>query len=218
MTTIRVYVVDDHPVVLAGLTHLLSGLDGVEVVGTSDSGEIALRELEELRPDLLIVDHRLGQGMSGVDLCREACRSGVAVNCLALTTSADRDTVRGFIDAGALGFLLKRSDSKIIEEAVRVVAGGRRFVDQALANVLIHQIADPTASGLAALTPRERQVLRFVARGLTNREIAGQLLVSTSSVKGYVASVLRKLGVGHRAEAVAVAARAGELSEAPDNG
>jgi two-component system, NarL family, response regulator DevR len=213
---IRVYVVDDHPVVVAGIAQLLSRLPGIEVVGTASSGEVALRDIEFAAPNVLVVDHRLGSGMTGIELCQAVTAPPLSIRCLALTANADPDAIRGFIDAGALGFLLKKSEPGAIETAVRSVARGERFVDQSVAHVLIHRIVEGTAAGVGALTPREKQVLGFVAAGLSNRQIADELCVSTSSVKGYVASLLRKLGVGHRAEAVAVAARSGGLKHPAD--
>jgi len=217
MTALSVYLVDDHPVVCSGLDALLSGQDDIEVIGYSHSAEIALCDLRERRADVVIVDHRLGGAMDGVDLCRRITEPPYLARCLAMSASADGESVRSFVCAGASGFLLKHADPERIVDAVRTVGRGASFIDQRVAE-LIAQELNPATRGRMLLTAREREILEYVANGLSNREIAVRLCVSTSSVKSYVSNLLRKLGVTHRTEAVAVAAREGLLAVVSGSG
>ena len=207
---IRVFLVDDHPVVLAGLTTLLERTDGMRVVGTAPTAEQALVDLRSLTVDVVLLDHRLGTGMDGVELCRRLTAPPYSLRCLALSAGADATTLRTFVEAGASGFLLKQADPENIVAGVRTVVSGAMFVDPRLTSLLMSEVGG-TATGLSSLSPRERGVLRLVAAGLSNAEIARQMSVSYSSVKSYVSSVLHKLQVSHRAEAVAIAAREGLL-------
>lgn len=211
MTALSVYLVDDHPVVCSGLDALLSGQDDIEVLGYSHSAELALCDLRERPADVVIVDHRLGGTMDGVELCRRITEPPYLARCLAMSASADGESVRQFVCAGASGFLLKHADPDRIVDAVRTVGRGASFIDQRVAE-LIAQELNPATRGRMLLTAREREILEYVAHGLSNREIALRLCVSTSSVKSYVSNLLRKLGVTHRTEAVAVAAREGLLA------
>lgn len=211
MTALSVYLVDDHPVVCSGLDALLSGQDDIEVLGYSHSAELALCDLRERPADVVIVDHRLGGTMDGVELCRRITEPPYLTRCLAMSATADGESVRQFVCAGASGFLLKHADPDRIVDAVRTVGRGASFIDQRVAE-LIAQELNPATRGRMLLTAREREILEYVAHGLSNREIALRLCVSTSSVKSYVSNLLRKLGVTHRTEAVAVAAREGLLA------
>lgn len=211
MTALTVYLVDDHPVVCSGLHALLSGQGDIDVVGYAHSAELALCELRERPADVVIVDHRLGGSMDGVELCKRITQEPYMARCLAMSASADGDSVRSFVCAGASGFLLKHADPDHIVDAVRTVGRGASFIDQRVAELIAQELNPQTRSRLL-LTPREREILEYVAHGLSNREIALRLCVSTSSVKSYVSNLLRKLGVTHRTEAVAVAAREGLLA------
>ena len=212
MSVLTVYLVDDHPVVCSGLDALLSSQDDIQVLGWAHSAEVALCELRERPADVVVVDHRLAGSMDGVDLCRRITAEPYLARCLAMSASADGESVRAFVVAGASGFLLKHADPERIVDAVRTVGRGASFIDQRVAE-LIAQELNPAARGARMLlTAREREILDYVSRGMSNREIAVKLCVSTSSVKAYVSNLLRKLGVTHRTEAVAVAAREGLLA------
>ncbi|MCU1591854.1 MAG: devR [Frankiales bacterium] len=207
---IRVFIVDDHPVVVAGLMSMLAEPADIEVVGNASNGEDALVALAMTPADVVLLDHRLGSGMDGVELCERLTQPPYLLRCLALSAGADGPTLRAFIAAAASGFLLKHADPERIVDAVRSVAGGSLFVDPRLTPLLMDEVGG-NAARVASLTARERGVLRLMAAGLSNPQIATQLCVSTSSVKAYVSSVLRKLEARHRAEAVAIAAREGLL-------
>jgi DNA-binding NarL/FixJ family response regulator len=210
---VRVFLVDDHPVVLAGLSAVLARTDGIEVVGTASTGEQALVDLTGLQPDVVLLDHRLGAGMDGVELCRRLTAEPYSLRCLALSAGADATTLRTFVSAGARGLLLKQADPDHIVGAIRSVVSGGMFVDPRMTSLLMGEVAG-NATGLGSLSPRERGVLRLVAAGFSNPEIARQMSVSHSSVKSYVSSILHKLAVATRAEAVALAAREGLLDGA----
>ena len=213
MTVIRVYIVDDHPVVLAGLATLFAAHGDIEVVGRARSGEQALCELPRVEADVVLLDHRLGEGIDGVELCRRLTAEPYSHRCLALSASADAVTLRAFLAAGASGLLLKQSDPDRIVSAVRTVAGGSMFADPRLTALVMSEVGG-NSTGIASLTERERGVLKLAAAGLNNQQIAQQLCVSRGSVKAYVSSLLHKLQVTHRAEAVAIAAREGLLDGA----
>lgn len=212
MTALTVYLVDDHPVVCSGLDALLSSQEDVQVLGYAHSAELALCELRERPADVVIVDHRLGGTMDGVELCRRITQPPYLARCLAMSASADGGSVRDFVCAGASGFLLKHADPERIVDAVRTVGRGASFIDQRVAELIAQELNPSSRAAGLLLTAREREILDYVASGLSNREIALRLCVSTSSVKSYVSNLLRKLGVTHRTEAVAVAAREGLLA------
>jgi DNA-binding NarL/FixJ family response regulator len=206
---VRVYVVDDHPVVLAGLVTLLSNQSDLSVVGQASSGEQALAQLDDLEVDIAVIDHRLGAGIDGVTLCEALTAPPHELRCLALTAGADAATVQAFVGAGARGVVPKQAGPERIVEAVRAVAAGQAYVDASLSSLMLVGLR-----GVDRLSDRERTVLRLVGQGRSNQEIADELLVSHSSAKSYVSGVLRKLEVETRAEAAVLAVREG-LLEAP---
>jgi DNA-binding NarL/FixJ family response regulator len=208
VTTVRVYVVDDHPVVLAGLVTLLSNQADLAVVGQAASGEQALAQLDDLDVDIAVIDHRLGAGIDGVALCEALTGPPHELRCLALTAGADATTVQAFVGAGASGVVPKQAGPERIVEAVRAVAAGQAYVDVSLSALFLHGFRP-----IDRLSERERAVLRLVGRGLSNQEIADELVVSHSSAKSYVSVVLRKLEVETRAEAAVLAVREGLLEE-----
>jgi DNA-binding NarL/FixJ family response regulator len=210
---VRVFLVDDHPVVLAGLVAVLSRHEGIDVAGTATSGEQALEILADLEVDLVLLDHRLGAGIDGVELCRRLSAEPYSLRCLALSAGADATTLRTFLGAGSRGLLLKQADPEHIVDAIHSVMEGDMFVDPRMTTLLMEEVAG-TATGLASLNARERAVLRLIAAGFSNPEMARQLCVSHSSIKAYVSSILHKLHVNYRAEAVAIAAREGLLDGA----
>lgn len=210
-TTLRVFIVDDHPVVCAGLTTVLESSPELTVVGSAPSGERALCDLRSVSADVVLLDHRMGSGMDGVELCRRLTQPPYLTRCMAMSASADGESVRSFISAGASGFLLKHADPSRIIDAVRTVGRGASYMDDRIAALIAEELAPASEARSEGLTPRETEVLELLAAGMSNREIASELGVSTGSAKNYVSSLLQKLGVAHRTEAVAVAAREGLL-------
>lgn len=211
-TAVRVFLVDDHPVVIAGLTSLLAAAEGIEFIGSASSGEQALEELRTLEVDVVLLDHRLGNGMDGVELTQRLSLPPRSVTCVALTAEPDAKALRAFLAAGATGLLLKQADPGVIVQALRCAAEGAMFVDPRLTPLLMHEVSSGAADRIGLqLGSRERALLHLMADGLSNQEIALELGVSMGSVKSYVSTLLRQLGAMRREEAIAIAIREGVL-------
>lgn len=201
---VRVVVVDDHPIVRDGLVGILDREPDLDVVGEAAGGREALGVIENVLPDVVVMDLRMPHG-DGVDAIRALVSRGCAARILVLTTyDTDRDIVAA-IQAGAHGYLLKDSSRAELVRAVRDVAAGR--------TVLVPQALDALTGrrGEQPLTARELAVLRLVAAGGTNRAIAAEMMVSEATVKTHLIHVYDKLGVGDRAAAVRVGFERGLL-------
>jgi DNA-binding NarL/FixJ family response regulator len=198
---LRVVLVDDHPVVRAGMRALLSSVDGLEVVGEAASGEAALDVVAEQRPDVVLMDLRLGPGMDGAEATGAIIAVDAPPKVLVLTTyDTDADILRA-VEAGASGYLLKDSDPEKLIDAVRAAARGETVLDPGVAQRLYRRIRAPHED----LSARETEILTLVARGLSNRAIARELFVTEATVKSHLVHVFSKLSVDSRTAAVAVA-------------
>ncbi len=214
--TVRLVVADDHQVVRAGFAGLLGTQPDFTVVGTAGDGAEAVRICRELRPDVVLMDVRM-PGMDGIEATRQlAGPAGDRPRVLILTTFDLDEYVYDALCAGASGFLLKDVTAERLFEAVRVVAAGEALLAPAVTRRLISEFARlrphaaaPPAGRLAALTPRETQVLKLVAEGLSNPEIAARLVVTEETVKTHVSRVLAKLGLRDRTQAVVTAYESG---------
>ena len=201
---IRVLVVDDQEMVRAGIAALLGAQDGIEVVGEAADGAAALAEAARTQPDVVVMDIRM-PGMDGLTATRKLA-GGPKV--LVLTTFDADEYVYRALQAGASGFLLKGARPAELAEAVRVVAGGEALLAPSVTRRLIEQVVSaglaPSMAprGTPELTPREREVLILLARGLSNAEIAAELVLADQTVKTHVSHVLTKLGLRDRAQAV----------------
>ncbi|MBO0980629.1 response regulator transcription factor [Microbacterium sp. SD291] len=200
---IRVFLVDDHEIVRRGLADLLGSFDDIEVIGEAGSVQQATGRIQATQPDVAVLDVRLPDG-SGIDLCRDIRSRMSGVACLILTAYDDDAAVNAAVLAGAAGYVLKDIGGQRLVEAVRVVAAGRslmnpRVVHQATA--MIRQRADEEDPRLGSLGLRERQILRLIADGLTNRQIGERLGIAEKTVKNYVSSLLSKLGLERRTQA-----------------
>jgi DNA-binding NarL/FixJ family response regulator len=209
MTAIRVYVVDDHPVVLDGLRAALGNQDGLVVVGTAPSAEAALADLRRLSVDIVLVDACL-PGMSGPDLCAALRLSAPAVHCIVLTGTVDKFLLRAAIEAGSRGFLVKDVGIPDIAAAIRRVHEGEIALDPRATGLVVEQFRSPDRPHVT-LTPRECEVVDFLAAGMSNPAIAERLRISPSTAKSYVSRLLVKLDVASRTAAVARAAELGLL-------
>lgn len=215
--TIRVVIADDQPMVRAGLTMLLSPEDDIEVVGQAATGEEALRVIAETMPDVAMLDLRM-PGMGGAEATRAIISErqtdpDALTRVLIITTFDDDEAVYGALRAGASGFMLKHASPTEIADAVRRVAAGDVWLDPSIAGRIIDALRPRTPISGAALakllTPREQEVLRLMADGLSNEEIRQTLYLSLGTVKTHVARVLLKTGSRDRSAAVALAYRSG---------
>ncbi|WP_114561417.1 response regulator [Desertihabitans aurantiacus] len=205
---IRVLVADDQALVRAGLSALVDAEPDLEVVGLAEDGTAALAMAEELQPDVACLDIRM-PGLDGIEVTRRLTARERPVPVLVLTTFDLDDYVFGALEAGAAGFLLKDADPTTIVEAVRRVAAGHGTLDQGLTRRVLREFASrrslqPVTAGRAAeeLTAREHDILLLLARGMSNEEIAAELVVEVSTVKSHLARILPKLGVRSRLQAV----------------
>ncbi|MCG6568712.1 response regulator transcription factor [Tessaracoccus sp. ZS01] len=205
---IRVLLVDDHPVVRSGVAALLSGADTIEVIGSAATGEEALRLVDELSPDVVLCDLRLGEGLDGVGVTEAVRRRPRPPAVLILTTYDNDSDIARAVLAGAAGYLLKDAQPEDIIEGIADAAAGRLV----LSRDLEVRVVERMSQGVPAVSARELDVLRLVAEGSTNREIARQLFISEGTVKTHLVHAFGKLDADSRTAAVAAARRHGLLS------
>jgi DNA-binding NarL/FixJ family response regulator len=204
---IRLLVVDDHPVVRAGMVAMLSEEEGLEVVGQAANGAEALAFARELDPDVVLMDLRMPV-MDGAEATARLCASGTRAEVLVLTTyDTDADIVRA-VEAGARGYLLKDSPPRALAQAIRRAAAGETVLAAQVAARLADRLRSPQP---AELTSREREVLALVSRGLSNPEIGRELHIGEATVKTHLLRAFAKLGVDDRTAAVTAAYRLGLL-------
>jgi DNA-binding NarL/FixJ family response regulator len=202
---IRILVVDDHAVVREGLRTYLALQDGLEVVGEAADGEEAVREAERLRPDVVLMDLVMPR-LDGTGAMRELRRRMPEVRVIVLTSYADDDRLLAAIRAGAAGYLMKNVQPAELARAVRAAHAGEALLDPAVAARLVEHLAsEPQPPD--RLTPREREVLALIGRGMPNKLIARELGVSEKTVKAHVGQVLAKLGVTDRTQAALYVAK-----------
>ena len=213
---IRVLLADDQRIVREGLATLLGLLDDVEVVGTAADGDEAVRLAAELRPDVVLMDLRMPR-CDGVEATRQMRQHDAGVKVLMLTTYADDRSVLDALRAGARGYLTKDAGADEIQRALLQVAEGHPAIDPAVQQHLLDAISTAPTAGRAGLspdlpdglTPREAEVLTLIARGLSNGEIATELVVNETTVKSHINHLFAKTGVRDRAQAVTYAYRHG---------
>lgn len=202
--TVTVLLVDDHPVVRSGLRAVLD-TDDVQVIGEAATGEEALALAAHLHPDVVLCDLRLGAGVDGIQTTA-ALRALDPAPAVLILTTFDRDAeIRGAIEAGAAGYLLKDVDPELILDGIRRAAAGGMVLAPDLAARLLEGLRSP----LPRLTDRETEVLRLLATGAANREIARTLFVTEATVKSHLAHIFTKLDVDSRSRAIHVAREAG---------
>ena len=216
MPQIRVLVVDDHEVVRTGLKAILEPEEDMDVVGQAASATEAIERVPRLAPDVVLMDVRM-EGMSGIEACRLIKSAHPRTNVLMLTSFGEEEAVMSSIMAGASGYLLKNTGRAGLLAAIRAAAAGQKLLDPSVTGKVMERLA-----GLAAreeeratevISGREKEVLGLVAQGLTNKEIADKLVISENTARNHVSNILGKLGLSHRAQAAAFAARHGLLDE-----
>ncbi|BAS26919.1 response regulator [Limnochorda pilosa] len=207
---VRVLIVDDHHVVRLGLRALLEGEPGLEVVGEAADGEQALSATERLRPDVVVMDVRL-PGRSGTDVCGEIVRRWPQTHVIMLTSYLDEDLVLQALMAGAEGYVLKQLEGDALLKAIQAVARGDAVLDAATMRRLVARVrraeGDSDRAAFRDLSERELSVLRLIAEGMTNAEIARVLSLSEKTVGNHVSTILGKLGLNNRIQAATHAVR-----------
>ena len=204
---IRIFVVDDHPVVRAGLVTILGTQPDFVVVGEAEDADTAINRLLTLRPDVLLLDLEMPGG-DGVDVLNRARESGSDARALVFTAFDADDRILAAVRAGAQGYLLKGAPREELFRAIRVVHAGGSLLEPVVASKLLRQVRHPATPDVR-ITARELEVLRLVARGRQNKEIARDLAVTERTVKFHLSALMRKLGVSNRVEAVSAAIRLG---------
>jgi NarL family two-component system response regulator LiaR len=211
MSKIRVVLVDDHRVVQKGLRSYLESFPDVEVAGTASSGEEALEKLEGWLPDVVVMDLRMPGGIDGVEATRRVRALSPHTQVVVLTADMDDARVVAALRAGAIGYVRKDSEPEIFLSAVRAAARGQSVLDPAVAGSVLQDLVRGGPLG-DDLSEREKDVLRQLAHGRTNREIGEALHVSEETVKTHVGNILSKLQLSHRTQAVVYALKQGIVS------
>jgi two-component system NarL family response regulator len=209
---VRVVVVDDQELFRRGLTMLLGIEDGIEVVGEASNGIDGVSLVVSSVPDVVLLDVRMPK-QSGIEACVAIKEAVPMTKIIMLTVSDDEADLYEAVKSGASGYLLKDSSIEEVAQGIRVVADGQSLISPSMAAKLIDEFKtmskpDRTAGPALKLTERELEVLRFVARGLSNRDVAAQLAISENTVKNHVRNILEKLQLHSRMEAVMYAVRA----------
>jgi len=210
MTT--VVIIDDHPIVRAGMRAILDSAGDIDILGEGVNGADALRLVNEHDPDVLALDVSLPD-MNGVAVTRTLRQQGARTAILILTVHNDPQTIFGLLESGAVGYVLKDEALETLVSAVRSAARGETWLSPAVAGQVVRRAVAGSASdateALSALTPREVEVLRLIARGLDNTAIAQELCLTKRTVQNHISNIYGKLGVASRAEAVLLAIRNG---------
>jgi len=201
---IRVFIVDDHPVVRDGIAAVLNAEPDVEAVGTADSAEEMLDAIERVRPDVVLLDLAL-PGMSGVEAAARLNRLAPRVPVVVFSAHDDDDAIVAAVGAGARGYVVKGAPGAEIVRAVREVHAGGSYFQGPAAAAVAAAVRNPRASD--GLTAREREVIRLVGDGLSNKQIASALGITERTAKFHVRQIMSKLGAENRAQAVALATR-----------
>jgi DNA-binding NarL/FixJ family response regulator len=220
---IGVLIVDDDDLMRAGLRAVLSSDDTLRVVGEAGDGREAVERARALRPDVVLMDVRM-PGMDGIEATRQLLAQAPGRRVVILTTFEDDDYIFGALNAGASGFLLKRTRPEELIAGIHTVAAGDSLLSPSVTRTVIDRMAQQPLQGdrsdprLEQLTPREREVLELVARGLSNAEIAAALVIEESTVKTHVRRILMKLRLRDRVQAVILAYETGVIRPASPTG
>ena len=196
---IRILIVDDHPVVRDGLAAMLKTQTDFEVVGEAGDGEEAMRKIADWDPDVILLDLEM-PGVDGIETLQRLKEMDAPARAIVFTVFDTDERIVSAMRAGAMGYLLKGAPREDVFRAVRVVNEGGSLLEPAVASRFLDSINDPDA-----LTARQKEVLKLIATGLLNKEIANRLYISERTVKFHVSEILAKLGAGNRTEAVAIA-------------
>jgi DNA-binding NarL/FixJ family response regulator len=213
--TLRILLVDDHPIVLAGLKALVQADPGMQVVGEARDGRTAQRLASSLRPDVVVLDISMPE-MGGAEVARALLVEQPECRILVLTVNEDRATLRQLLDLGAAGYLVKRSAADELLRAINAVAAGGTYLDPSIAGKVIgggQGSSRPSSGPTLELSERETDVLRLIANGHSNKEISARLAISVKTVETYKARAMEKLGFKTRVDVVRHAASKGWLPD-----
>lgn len=204
----KVFVVDDHELVRKGLIDLIDAEEDLSVVGSAANYEDAVANIASLEADVAVLDVRLPDG-NGIELCRELISLKPEIKVLMLTSFQDDEALLGAVLGGAVGYLIKDIKNLELLASIRKVAAGESFLDTKLISSVTNRLRENKnpASEIYELTDQEQRVLEFIGEGMTNREIAKNMFLAEKTVKNYVSSLLRKLGLERRTQAAAMAVR-----------
>lgn len=208
---IRVVLVDDHRVVSRGVHSFLESFGDLTVVGVAANAEELLAKLDEWSPEVVVMDLLMPGGMDGVEATRQVRQRWPRIQVVALTASTDDARLVGSLRAGAIGYVRKDAEPEVLLAAVRAAAKGQSMIDPAVAATVLQEMARGSLSG-SELTERETEVLKQLASGKTNREIAETLFISEETVKSHIGNILSKLHLAHRTQAVIYALKQGLIS------
>jgi two-component system response regulator DevR len=205
---ISVFLVDDHEIFRRGIRDLLSHEPDIDVIGEAETASAALARIPALSPDVAVLDVRLPDG-DGISICREICSARPETACLMLTGYGDDEALLGAIMAGAAGYVSKQTCGTDLVNALRKVASGLSILDPQASGQVMARLRQRAISvdPVAALSDQEKRVLELISEGLTNRQIAARMFLAEKTVKNYVSSLLTKLGMQRRTQAVAYAVR-----------
>ena len=208
---ITVALVDDHRIVRKGLQRVLEMYEDIRIVGDAASGEEALQHIEEWLPDVVVVDMLMPGGIDGIETIRRLRELTPNVRVVVLTSSGDDTRVIAALRVGAIGYVRKESDPELLVASIRAANRGQSLLDPTVANVLMHELLGE-GQRAQTLTEREQAVLRQLAQGQTNREIAETLVITEQTVKTHVGNILTKLQLEHRTQAAIYALKKGFIS------
>jgi DNA-binding NarL/FixJ family response regulator len=218
--TLRVFLLDDHELVRRGIRDLLTDEDDLLVVGEAATAAEALARIPATRPDVALLDVRLGEGAAtGIEACREIRAAHPEVACVMLTSFADDEALFASIMADARGYLLKQVHGIDLVGALRRVGAGESLLDPVVTARVLDRLRHPPSEEdpLAGITTQERRILQLISEGRTNRQIATEMFLAEKTVKNYVSRLLSKLGMARRSEAAAYAGRLSGRSEQNDH-
>ena len=214
MPELRIVLADDHALVRQGLRALIEAEPDLKLVGEAGDGESAYREAVRLRPDIVVMDVSM-PGLGGAGATQRLKETCPEIHVVALTAYEDGGYVRQLLEAGASGYVLKRAAAHVLIEALRTVAAGGIYLDPSVAGHVVKGYVRPHPErDLAELSPREADVLRLLALGYSNKEIAARLEISVKTVETYKARGMEKLGLGSRVDLVRYAVEQGWLKDA----
>lgn len=210
---IRILIADDHGVMRAGLRAILEDEPSIEVVGEAASGEEVLQKSKVLQPDIILLDIGM-PGIDGIEVARRLSKSSNQAKILILSIYEDESLLREAIRAGASGYIVKKAAGDELLDAIQAVSRGYMYIHPSITRMLVRDLSpelDSGKSALEALTPRELEIMSYIIRGFTNRQIAETLFISSRTVEGHRASLFSKLGMKNRVELVEFAEKHGLL-------